>query len=147
MFLLCKQIDDGSPTIPFIVSWNASPRNQAMRNMKLKMMENSTIQLPQIQQPTFEDAPLSPERVITENTRVSPHKADSGAQFESPPRNVMANSPVSRPRNVCVASVGSPSNANCHVSPQRTRVKETIVLVSTYLFYVLMLFDLIVYFP
>ena len=49
-FFRCQQIDEGGPEISFMDSWNASPRNQAIRHAKMMMLANSTTQPPQNQQ-------------------------------------------------------------------------------------------------
>ena len=136
-----------SPTFSFMESWNASPRNQAIRHAKQMMLAKTAIQEPQIHEPTY-DRPKSPQSLITENTRMSPQRDVSPAHVVttsrpdspvSPYRNVSAatvvsspcaNSPASPRRNVSGGHILSPPSATSPVSPQRQPQKETIVLVS-----------------
>ena len=122
-------------------SWNASPRNQAIRHAKQMMLARTGIQEPLIQEPTH-DRPNSAQIFIAENRRTSPQKDVSDAHAVSRPdspcsprTNVsaapVANCPASPRINVSSGHILSPPSATSPASPQRQPSKETIVLVST----------------
>ena len=131
-------------------SWNASPRNQAIRHAKMMMLANSTTQPPQNQQQTYEekacfaqDTRNSPQRDCFGDHVGTPQRANSPS---SPIRNVFgapvasptsANTPVSHQRYASGSPIGSPPSATSPVSPQRLQGKETIVVVSTEAFEVI----------
>ena len=136
-------------------SWNASPRNQAIRHAKQMMLAKTGIQEPHIQEPTH-DRPNSAQIFIAENRRMSPQKdvCDAHAVSRpdspcSPHRNVSAapvvstasvNCPASPRINVSSGHILSPPTATSPASPQRQPRKETILLVSTQKFLVQIFF-------